>query len=127
MQQHAAHKDAHQNVGGLVPIIVKGDNAGPDGFEGKNTVIVGPTPAKATEIRVGLLVARVSRMLINPLGVGLPDFDQGIIDRPAGPIHYPAFDINSLANSAFPDQNIFPITDHADSKKRADRLAACLF
>src|SRR5208337_3558067 len=52
-----------------------------DGREAKTTRVVGQTAAEAAESRLDRLVLRVFRMRVLALGIGLPDFDDGVVDR----------------------------------------------
>src|SRR5665811_1095321 len=87
-----------------------------DGFEAEDTVFVGGRAAEAGElgVRPRLLAARMG---VAALGVGLPDFDHGVVDRQAVTVEHAALDVDFLTGGVRRNQvgadRFLPVVDRA--------------
>src|SRR5450756_1061604 len=108
-----------------------------DGVEAEDTVFFGGRAAEAGELRIGARLFAAS-MGVAALGVGLPDFDHGVVDRQAVAVEHAALDVDFLTGGVRRNQvgadRFLPVVDRAwfpvaavmrrqtIGEERADRL-----
>ena len=79
------------------PVVADRIGAGLDGREPEAPFAIGEHLGPALEVRVERAgVAGVLLVIVAPVGVGLPDLDQGARDRLTGRVQHPALDGNEL-------------------------------
>src|SRR3954469_22088118 len=72
--------------------------AGSDRHERIPAVVVGHAAPGAREVRVERGVPGIPAVLVAPGGVGLPDLDEGVAQRPAGGVEDAPRDRDALAD-----------------------------
>src|SRR5229473_1888316 len=95
LAQHAAREHGDADMRSLRPVRT-GDGARLDGLEAVGPALVGAGAAEALEGRIWVR-ARVGRMRIAAGGIGLPDLDHGVADRPGVAVEHAALDADAFA------------------------------
>lgn len=103
--------------------LVTVTRAGHHGLKGISSFCVGPRTAPAEKARIGVVEARVQRMAKNAISVRLPDFDDGIQDRPIPFLQHAAGQQNMLSPRllSLKAGQVLAAGDKIAGKERADR------
>ncbi len=102
MRQQPAHEDNNRDVRRLHFPAGPGHLPRLDRVEEKLAVLVGRAAAEAFERRIRH--ARITRMGVAPLRIGLPDFDHRVVHGLAVAVIDDAFDVNAIADSIGRDE-----------------------
>lgn len=120
--EQAARHQADGQVRSLGRACFGIDGTGLDGGEGEMAFFVGGDAALAEEIGVEGFLLRVVVMCIFAVGVGLPDFEDGVRHWRAVAVKDLTVDDNSLAEGVGAGNAAEVTWSQSEAEKRADRL-----